>query len=61
MKIGYHSANVIYRYDLCVILAQGSCVSWEAGTQCGWSGWLQTDRNCGFDTHPVGRAWDSLE
>lgn len=43
MKIGYHSANVIYRYDLCVILAQGSCVSWEAGTQCGWFGWLQTD------------------
>lgn len=35
MKIGYHSANVIYRYDPWIILAQGSCVSWEAGTQCG--------------------------
>lgn len=35
MKIGYHSANVIYRYDSCIILEQGSCVSWEAGTQCG--------------------------
>lgn len=35
MKIGYHSANVIYRYEPCVILARGSCVSGEAGTQCG--------------------------
>lgn len=45
MKIGYHSANVIYRYDPCVILAQGSCVSWEAGTQygTGLGGWRQTE------------------
>lgn len=44
MKIGYHSANVIYRYDPCVILALGSCVlgSWDSGWH--WVGWLQTDR-----------------
>lgn len=35
MKIGYHSANVIYRYDPCIILVQESCVSWEG---MDWSG-----------------------
>lgn len=37
MKIGYHSVNVIYRYDACIILVQESRVSWESRDQCGTS------------------------
>lgn len=35
MKIGYHSANVIYRCDSGIILVQGSCVPRE-GRDSGW-------------------------
>lgn len=45
MKIGYHSANVIYRCDSGIILVQGSCVPRE-GRDSGW--------DLGGGQHPLG-------